>query len=114
MLRAGASTAPELIVYVALATALAVRSGLYALALIVVVAGTVIGAAFDGNIHSLGGSYGYQGEVNRTVVVSTAAVQEALETIYPAPWLVKKARSTERMCPRSVMVSRPVTVSACA
>jgi hypothetical protein len=50
-------------------------------------AGTVIGAAFDGNIHSLGGTYGYDPELNRTVVVSAAAVQEALETIYPAPAL---------------------------
>lgn len=50
--------------------------------------GTVIGAAFDGNIHSLGGSYGYDGTLNRTVVVSTDAVQEALEKIYPAPALV--------------------------
>lgn len=52
--------------------------------------GGVIGAAFDGNIHSLGGNYGYDGTLNRTVVVSTAAVQEALETIYPAPALVKE------------------------
>ena len=50
--------------------------------------GTVIGAAFDGNIHSLGGNYGYDGTLNRTVSVSTAAVQEALETIYPAPHIV--------------------------
>jgi hypothetical protein len=50
--------------------------------------GRVIGAAFDGNINSLGGNYGYDGSLNRTVVVSTAAVQEALETIYPAPALV--------------------------
>ena len=53
-------------------------------------AGTVIGAAFDGNIHSLGGSYGYDPLLNRTVVVSAAAVQEALEVIYPAPGLVKE------------------------
>ena len=50
--------------------------------------GTVIGAAFDGNIHSLGGNYGYDGTLNRSVSVSTAAVQHALETIYPAPALV--------------------------
>ena len=50
--------------------------------------GRVIGAAFDGNIHSLGGNYGYDGTINRTVVVSTEAVQEALEKIYPAPHLV--------------------------
>ncbi|WP_067734291.1 S46 family peptidase [Novosphingobium naphthalenivorans] len=53
-------------------------------------AGTVIGAAFDGNIHSLGGNYGYDPVLNRTVVVSAAALQEALETIYPAPRLVKE------------------------
>lgn len=55
--------------------------------------GTVIGAAFDGNIHSLGGNYGYDGTLNRTVVVSAAAVQEALETIYPAPALVAELQA---------------------
>lgn len=50
--------------------------------------GAVIGAAFDGNIHSLGGNFGYDGRMNRTVVVSTAAVHAALTTIYPAPALV--------------------------
>ena len=50
--------------------------------------GSVIGAAFDGNIHSLAGNYGYDGSLNRTVVVSTDAIQEALEKIYPAPALV--------------------------
>ena len=47
--------------------------------------GEVIGAAFDGNIHSLGGSFGYDGELNRTVTVSTAAITEALRNIYPNP-----------------------------
>ncbi len=50
--------------------------------------GSVIGAAFDGNIHSLGGAFGYDGRSNRTVVVSTEAIQEALTDIYPAPRLV--------------------------
>lgn len=54
--------------------------------------GKVIGAAFDGNIHSLGGNYGYDGSMNRTVVVSTDAVQEALETIYPAPHIVAELK----------------------
>ena len=54
--------------------------------------GAVIGAAFDGNIHSLGGNYGYDPALNRTVVVSTAAVQEALEHIYPAPALLAELR----------------------
>ena len=54
--------------------------------------GSVIGAAFDGNIHSLGGAYGYDASVNRTVVVSTGAVQEALTKVYPAPALLKELR----------------------
>ncbi|CAN5804841.1 S46 family peptidase [soil metagenome] len=56
--------------------------------------GSVLGAAFDGNIHSLGGSYGYDPRVNRTVVVSSAAVQEALEKIYVAPALIKELNDT--------------------
>jgi hypothetical protein len=54
--------------------------------------GAVIGAAFDGNIHSLAGNYGYDGSVNRTVVVSTDAIQEALEKIYPAPALLAELK----------------------
>ncbi len=55
--------------------------------------GTVIGAAFDGNIHSLGGNYGYDGTMNRTVAVSTAALQEALVHIYPAPNIVAELKA---------------------
>ena len=55
--------------------------------------GAVIGAAFDGNIHSLGGNYGYDPVLNRTVVVSTDAVQEALEKLYPAPALVAELKA---------------------
>jgi hypothetical protein len=44
--------------------------------------GEVLGAAFDGNIHSLGGAFGYDGTMNRTVVVSTAATTEALRKVY--------------------------------
>ncbi|MDP3383597.1 MAG: S46 family peptidase [Phenylobacterium sp.] len=44
--------------------------------------GEVLGAAFDGNIHSLGGDYGYDGSVNRTVVAATSAATEALEKVY--------------------------------
>jgi hypothetical protein len=54
--------------------------------------GKVIGAAFDGNIHSIGGNYGYDPVLNRTVVVSTAAVEEALKSIYPAPGLLAELK----------------------
>jgi hypothetical protein len=50
--------------------------------------GSVIGAAFDGNIHSIGGAYGFDARVNRTISVSTAAVQEALESVYGAEALL--------------------------
>ena len=52
--------------------------------------GEVIGAAFDGNIHSLGGSFGYDPELNRTVTVSTAAITEALRTVYNQPRLLRE------------------------
>jgi hypothetical protein len=46
--------------------------------------GRVVGAVFDGNIHSLGGAYGYDPKLNRTVSVATAAITEALVKIYGA------------------------------
>ena len=46
--------------------------------------GQVIGAIFDGNIHSLGGNYGYDPALNRSVAVSAAAVNEALRKVYGA------------------------------
>ncbi|WP_309646472.1 S46 family peptidase [Phenylobacterium sp.] len=52
--------------------------------------GEVLGAAFDGNIHSLGGAYGYDGALNRTVVVATSATTEALTKIYGQTTLVKE------------------------
>lgn len=52
--------------------------------------GEVIGAAFDGNIHSLGGSFGYDGTLNRTVTVSTAAITEALRNVYQQPRLLEE------------------------
>jgi hypothetical protein len=52
--------------------------------------GEVIGAIFDGNIHSLGGDYGYDPALNRAVAVSTAAVSEALRKVYHADALASE------------------------
>jgi hypothetical protein len=54
--------------------------------------GAIIGLAFDGNIHSLGGDYFYDGALNRTVAVSTAAITEALITVYGRQALVRELR----------------------
>jgi hypothetical protein len=50
--------------------------------------GRVIGAVFDGNIHSLGGNFGFDDTQNRSVVVSTAAITEALDKVYDQKALV--------------------------
>jgi len=52
--------------------------------------GEILGAAFDGNIHSLGGAFGYDGSINRTVVVATSAATEALSKVYGRTALVKE------------------------
>ena len=52
--------------------------------------GRLMGVAFDGNIHSLGGAYGYDGTRNRTVSVSSVAVTEALAKVYDRRDLVKE------------------------
>jgi hypothetical protein len=50
--------------------------------------GEVIGAIFDGNIHSLGGDFYYDPALNRAVSVSTAAITEALNKVYGQTALV--------------------------
>jgi hypothetical protein len=50
--------------------------------------GSVIGTAFDGNIHATGGAYGFDPRLNRTISVSAAAVQEAMRSVYGADALI--------------------------
>ena len=62
--------------------------------------GAVIGLVFDGNIHSLGGDYGFDPALNRTVAVHSAALLEALDRVYGAGRLVDEIRpagSTARL-----------------
>lgn len=44
--------------------------------------GHAVGLIFDGNIHSLGGDFTYDGSVNRAVAVDTAAIVEAVRKVY--------------------------------
>jgi hypothetical protein len=50
--------------------------------------GKVVGLVFDGNIESLGGEYGFDDAVNRTVAVHSAALVEALDKVYGAQRIV--------------------------
>ena len=46
--------------------------------------GHVVGLIFDGNIHSLGGEYGFNPSNNRAVAVHAAVILEALRKVYGA------------------------------
>ena len=52
--------------------------------------GEVAGLIFDGNIHSLGGDYGYDPTLNRAVAVDSAVLLEAMDKVYGAGRLVKE------------------------
>ena len=52
--------------------------------------GELIGAMFDGNIHSIGGDFAYDANLNRAVAVTTAAETEALEKVYGEKALVNE------------------------
>ncbi len=55
--------------------------------------GRVVGAIFDGNIHSLGGDYGYDARINRAVTVLTPAISEALRKVYGAHRLIDEVEA---------------------
>ncbi|MGQ0533235.1 MAG: S46 family peptidase [Caulobacteraceae bacterium] len=50
--------------------------------------GDVVGAVFDGNIHSLGGEYFYDGALNRSVTVSATIIRASLADVYGMSALV--------------------------
>jgi Peptidase S46 len=50
--------------------------------------GRIVGLVFDGNIHSISGSYWYDTELNRAVSVDPAIILEALRKVYHADALL--------------------------
>lgn len=52
----------------------------------------IVGLVFDGNLESLGGDYGFDETVNRTVAVHSEALVYALDKIYGATRIVKELR----------------------
>ena len=58
--------------------------------------GRVAGAIFDGNIHSLGGDYGYDPRLNRAIAVLTPAISAALRHVYGLPALADELEAQAR------------------
>lgn len=58
--------------------------------------GEVVGLIFDGNLHSLGGDYGFDERLNRAVAVDARGIVEALRKIYGADALVKELLPAKR------------------
>ncbi|MBZ4422007.1 S46 family peptidase [Myxococcus sp. RHSTA-1-4] len=54
--------------------------------------GEIVGLVFDGNIQSLGGEYGFDESVNRTVAVHSEAIIESLRKIYGATRVLEELR----------------------
>ena len=52
--------------------------------------GEIVGLLFDGNIHSISGSYWFDTEKNRAVAVDTTIIREALTKVYPAGALYRE------------------------
>src|SRR5262249_34699681 len=48
----------------------------------------IVGLVFDGNIYNLGGDYGFDPAVNRTISVSVGILREGLASVYHADRLV--------------------------
>jgi hypothetical protein len=55
-------------------------------------AGELVGVVFDGNLHSLGGEFGFDEARNRTIAVDARAILEALAKVYGADRLVRELR----------------------
>jgi hypothetical protein len=55
--------------------------------------GDVVGAVFDGNIHLLGGEYFYDGDLNRSVIVTSEIIRAALSDVYGMNDLVAELES---------------------
>lgn len=55
--------------------------------------GRIVGLVFDGNIHSLGGDYGFDPELNRTVAVASPVMIAGLRDVYGAQSLLEELTS---------------------
>jgi hypothetical protein len=58
--------------------------------------GEIVGLIFDGNIESLVGDFVYDREANRAVAVHTAAMTEALKTLYGAQAVIDEMQGSSK------------------
>ncbi len=61
--------------------------------------GEIVGLIFDGNIHSLGGEYGFDPAMNRAVSVHSASIIEALDKVYGARRILEELKVPGRPAP---------------
>jgi Peptidase S46 len=59
--------------------------------------GDIVGLVFDGNIHSISGSFWFDDKMNRTVAVHPAIIREALSKVYGAKDLLTELSSDARL-----------------
>ncbi len=52
--------------------------------------GEIVGLVFDGNIHSIAGTYWFDPDLNRTVAVHPEFIREALLNVYDAPGIARE------------------------
>ena len=57
--------------------------------------GEIVGLVFDGNIHSISGSYWFDTEKNRTVAVHPDYIRSALTIVYDVPALAQELRAPQ-------------------
>jgi len=56
----------------------------------------IVGLVFDGNIHSLGGAYGYDERLNRSVSVHGDVILESLDKVYGAESIVNEITNSQK------------------
>jgi S1-C subfamily serine protease len=58
--------------------------------------GDIVGLIFDGNIFSLGGSYGFDPVTNRAVSVDSRALLEGMRKVYHLERIVGEIQAAQR------------------
>lgn len=56
----------------------------------------LVGLVFDGNIHSLGGDYGFDPVLNRTVAVDSRAILHTMDAVYGATRVADELRAASK------------------